>query len=322
MATVPHCPAPRTLLRPAATALAAAGLLAAAPSGASAAPPSCAPNQPAPIQLGSIGSPIEGAVVDRTGRLYVTDLPGGRIIRFDRPGAAPRTVAVLPGRNGGGALALEPDGTVIVGSGADPRVFLGDILKPGVISRVNPDTGALTQIARGFSAANGLAVTADGTIYATNDFGSLIGRRLPNGIVQSAWARFPSANGAALSRDDRYLYVSRTFVNPGVSRIPIDRPDRPESLLNLSGLDALAAPDGLTLDSQDRPIVPTNAAGDILRIDAPGRVCRLASGLGTSSVVVYGRGATGFSAGRLFRAGFDGRISEIPSAFDPGAVTP
>jgi len=210
---------------------------------------------------------------------------------------------------------------VIVGSGADPRVFLGDILKPGLIWRLNQTTGALTQIARGFSATNGLDVTANDTIYATNDFGSLIGRRLPNGVVQSEWARFPSANGAVLSHDDRYLYVSRTFVNPGVSRIPLARPDRPESLLNLSGTDALAAPDGLTLDSQDRPIVPANGAGEIWRIDAPGKVCRLASGLSSSSVVVYGRGPTGFAAGHLYRAGFDGLISEIPSAFDAGAST-
>lgn len=301
-------------------AIAAGGLATQAPL-AAAAPPSCAPNQPAPVQVGSIGSPIEGAVVDRLGRLYVTDLPGGRVIRFDTPGAPGKTVAVIPGRNGGGALALEPDGTVIVGSGADPRVFLGDILRPGIVSRLNPDTGALTQIARGFSAANGLDVTADGTIYATNDFGNLIGRRLPNGVVQPAWARFPSANGAALTRDDRYLYVSRTFVNPGVSRIPLANPARPESVLDLKGLDALAAPDGLTLDSQDRPVVPTNAAGDILRIDAPGRACRLASGLGSSSVVVYGRGPVGFQAGKLYRAGFDGKIFEIPSAFDAGAST-
>ncbi len=272
------------------------------------------------MYAGQINSAIEGAVVDRQGRLYVTDLIGGRIVRFDAPGAPGIKVATLRAKGGGGALALEPDGTVIVGGGADARVFLGDILRPGYISRLNPDTGALTQIARNLSAANGLAVTADGTIYATNDFGGQIGRRLPNGVVQPEWAPFLSANGAVMSKDDKYLYVSRTFVNGGVSRIPIASPRRPESLLALKGANGFAAPDGLTLDSAERPVVPFNAAGEIVRITAPNRACKLASGLRNPSVVVYGKGSTGFSAGRLFSAGFDGRIYEIPAAFDPAGI--
>lgn len=169
-------------VRPGLTALAAAvGLGAAAAPAAQAAFTDCAPNQAAPKLLGNIGegNKIEGMVVDRSGRLYVTDLFGGKVLRFDTPGAAPKVLLTLPAKTGGGALALEPDGTVIVGSGADPRVFLGDVLRPGAISRVNQTTGALTEIAKGFSAANGLDVAADGTIYATNDFGSLIGRRCP-----------------------------------------------------------------------------------------------------------------------------------------------
>ena len=282
--------------------------------------PACAADQPRQVYVGTINTAIEGAVVDQQGRLYVTDLLGGRVIRFDAPGAAAKTVAVLPGRSGGGALAVEPDGTVIVGGGADPRVFLGDLLRPGYISRLNPDTGALTQIARNLSAANGLAVTADDTIYATNDFGGQIGRRLPSGVVQPEWAPFLSANGAVLSKDDQYLYVSRTFVNAGVSRVSIAT-RKAQSLLTLKGTDGFAAPDGLTLDSQDRPVVPLNTGGEIIRINAPNQACKLASGLGSSSVVVYGKGTTGFSAGRLFKAGFDGKIYEIPSAYDAGAAS-
>lgn len=317
---------PSSVLRSRARSVAISTLAAAGVAGAVTAPPAsatsfraCASDQPRPVQVGSIGAAIEGAVVDRGGRLYVTDLFGGRIVRFDAPGAAPKTVAVLPGRSGGGALALEPDGTVIVGGGADPRVFLGDVLRPGYVSRLNPETGALTQIARGFSAANGLAVTTDGTIYATNDFGELVGRRLPDGRVQAGWARIPSANGAALDRAERYLYVGRTFVNAGVSRIPLDAPARPERLLTLQPADAFAAPDGLTLDAQDRPVVPLNAAGEVIRIDAPGQACRLARGLQTPSLAFYGKGDRGFSAGHLYTAGFDGKIHEIPAGFDAGA---
>ncbi|MDO9356883.1 MAG: hypothetical protein Q7T55_24515 [Solirubrobacteraceae bacterium] len=273
---------------------------------------------PAPILQGNIGSPIEGMVVDRSGRLWVTDLLGGKIIRFDRPGASGTVVATIPG-GGGGALELLPDGTVIVGSGADPRVLFGDVLKPGAISTVDPVTGTLTPLAKGFSAANGFAVTRDGTIFATNDFASLIGKRAPDGTITTKWASLPSANGAALDKAQKYLYVSRTFFAPGVTRIPIDNPSKPERVLTLQGTDVFAAPDGLTLDSKDRPIVPTNNAGEIIRIDAPEKACRLAKGLPNSSVVAYGKGSVGFSKGRLFRAGFDGKVYEVPAAFDPGA---
>ncbi len=322
------CPA-STLRRPLAAPRAAgvallagaAGLaLAAGPAQAAFAPCPTADGlaAPAPKVVGTIGSAIEGMVVDNAGRLWVTDLPGGKILRFDAPGSKPTLVATIPG-GGGGALELEPDGTVIVGSGADARVLFGDLLRPGAISRVDPVTGRLTQIARGFSAANGFAVTGNGTIFATNDFASAIGKRDPDGKVTPKWTTIASANGAALNKDDSYLYVSRTFVNPGVSRISTADPTKRQSLLNLQGLDAFAAPDGLTLDSQDRPIVPTNVAGEILRINAPGKACRLAKGLSSSSVVAYGKGDVGFSKGRLFRAGFDGRVVEVPAGFDAGA---
>jgi gluconolactonase len=286
------------------------------PAGAQATTTCPAPRPP--VQVGDTGVALEGAVVDRQGRLYVTDLFGGRVLRFDRPGGPYSVVATLPEKSGGGALALTPDGTVLVGSGADARVLLGDILRPGVVSKLVGST--LTPLYQGFSAADGLAVAHDGTIYATNDFASRIGRVDPAGAVDPDWGTFPSANGAVLSRDDQYLYVSRTFVNPGVSRIPVAHPDRPESLLDLTGTHTFDAPDGLTLDSQDRPVVPTDGSGEIFRIEKPGVTCTLATGLSLSSVIVYGRGTTGFAAGHLYRAGFDGKIYEIPAGFDSGAV--
>ncbi|MFI7586178.1 SMP-30/gluconolactonase/LRE family protein [Spongisporangium articulatum] len=311
----------RRARRSAATASLAltAGLLTATTTGApaQAATVTCPPVQ-APVQIGDAGVALEGAVVDNAGRLFVTDLFGGRVLRFDKPGAAPVEALKLP-VGGGGALALRPDGTLLVGGGANPKVFLGDVLKPGVIYGWNQNTGALTTVAKGFSAADGLAVAHDGTIYATNDFGTLIGRVTPDGTKQADWARLPSANGAVLNHDDSYLYVSRTFWNPGVSRIPVAHPDKPESLLDLTFPRTFAAPDGLTIDSQDRPVVPTDVGGKILRIEKPGVTCTLATGVGASSVIVYGHGTTGFLKGHLYRAGFDGKIYEIPAGFDPGA---
>jgi gluconolactonase len=309
----------RTIAALVGVVLAAVGLSIAGAPRSVAAPVCPGAGQPPVLVARVPGAALEGLTVDPGGRLYTTDLVSGRVYRVDAPGAAAVPVATVPGGSGAGALAWAPDGTLLVGYGADPRVLLGDVLRPGAIAKLDTATNRLTPFVGGLSAANGMDVARDGTIYATNDFGQLVGRVLPNGAVAADWARFPSANGAVLGTDDAYLYVSRTFVNPGVSRIPVANPGAPESLLTFAGGDVIAAPDGLTLDSQDRPVVPTNAAGQIIRIDGPNAFCVLAQGLPSSSVVTYGRGPSGFAQGRLFRAGFDGAIYEIPGGFDPSA---
>ncbi|MFD4467532.1 SMP-30/gluconolactonase/LRE family protein [Rhodococcus sp. NPDC058505] len=277
---------------------------------AAVAAPGC-PDARSPVVVGSVpGAVLEGATVDAAGRLYVTDLASGRVLRLDRPGAPAVPIATVPS-GGAGGLAWTPDGSLLVGYGADARVLTGDVTRSAGIVAVDVTSGAVRPFASGLSAANGLAVAGDGTVYATNDFGSLVGRVLPNGVVQPDWAVLPSANGAALSADDRYLYVSRTFADPGVSRIPTANPGAPESVVTFTGGDVIAAPDGLVLDPQGRPVVPTDVSGQILRVDGPGRYCVLASGLPMSSVLTYGDGDAGFSAGRLFRAGFDGAIYEV-----------
>ena len=265
------------------------------------------------------GAALEGLTVDARGRLYTTDLVSGRVFRLDRPGAGAVPIAKVPS-GGAGALAWAPDGTLLVGYGSDPRVFLGDAIRPGAIARLDVNTLALRPWVGGLSAADGMDVSARGNVYATNDFGNLVGRITPTGAVQGNWGAIPSANGAVLNRDDSFLYVSRTFANPGVSRISTANPRVIQSLLTLGGADALAAPDGLTLDAADRPVVPFNASGQIVRITSPGRYCVLASGLPLSSVVSYGRSTGGFSAGHLYRAGFDGRIFEIPGGYSAGSV--
>jgi secreted PhoX family phosphatase len=99
----------------------------------------------------------------------------------------------------------------------------------------------------------------------------------------------------------------------------VDNPGYSESLVDLGGFETFSAPDGLTLDSRDRAIVPTDISGEVWRIDGPGQYCSLTSGLQASSVLTYGRGNSGFAAGHLYRAGFDGKIFEIPAGFDAGA---
>ncbi|MBF6289479.1 hypothetical protein GV791_18840 [Nocardia cyriacigeorgica] len=289
-------------------------------TGTAQAAPIC-PGAGQPTSLAAtVGGALEGLTVDDRGRAFTTDLSTGRVYRIDAPGAPAVPIATVPS-GGGGALAWTPRGTLLVGYGADARVVVGDALRHAGIVEMDPNTGALTPFASGLSAANGMATARDGSVYATNDFASLIGKVHPNRTVQADWARFPSANGAVLDRNDEFLYVARTFVNPGVSRIPVANPAAPQSVLDLTGPDALSAPDGLTLDSADRPVVPLNTAGQVIRVDAPNQYCILSTGNPLTSVVTYGRGTQGFSAGRLFAATFTGVIYEVPGGFDPNART-
>jgi hypothetical protein len=101
------------------------------------------------------------------------------------------------------------------------------------------------------------------------------------------------------------------IARPGASLIPTANPGTSQSLVDLAGGDALAAPDGPTLDSRDRPVVPLNTAGQVIRIDAPSQYCVLGSGNPSTSVLSYGRGTEGFT----------GVVYEIPGGFDPNATT-
>ncbi|NEW48085.1 SMP-30/gluconolactonase/LRE family protein [Nocardia cyriacigeorgica] len=290
-----------------------------AASPASAAPICPGAGQPTSVAA-TVSGALEGLTVDDRGRAFTTDATTGRVYRIDAPGAPAVPLATVPS-GGAGALAWTPHGTLLVGYGADARTAFGDTLRHAGIVEMDPNTGALTPFASGLSAANGMATADNGTVYATNDFGSLIGKVHPDRTVQADWASFPSANGAVLGRNDEFLYVGRTFANPGVSRIPTTNPAAPQSLLDLTGGKALSAPDGLTLDSQDRPVVPLNTAGQVIRVDAPNQYCILSTGNPLTSVVTYGRGTKGFSAGRLFAATFTGVIYEVPGGFDPEART-
>ncbi|RMI30381.1 SMP-30/gluconolactonase/LRE family protein [Nocardia stercoris] len=301
---------------PVAAALVTAGLLTA--PAATAAPICPGAGQPV-IRVAEIpGTALQALTVDPDGRAYVADLTSGRVFRIDAPGAAPSVVATVPAAGG---LAWLPDGRLLIGYGSDARVLVGDAARAAGIVVFDPATGTVSPFADGLSAASGLTVAHDGTVFATNDFGDLVARIAPDGTVQADWAHFPSVNGGVLDPANRYIYASRTFVNPGVSRIPVAAPWAPESLLDFTGGDLLAAPDDPTLDSLERPVLPLNPSGRIIRIDAPGRYCELGSGDGETSVVTYGRGSTGFAAGHLYAATFTGIVDEIPGGFDPAATT-
>src|SRR5438552_375814 len=178
---------------------------------------------------------------------------------------------------------------------------LGDQFPMSSLVRVQPDTGGASTFASGLGMANGIAQAADGTLYATNDFGFDIDRVDTNGHVDHGWAKVLSTNGVVVSRDQHYLYVSQTFQPAAVQRITIANPSQVSTFAAAQGADMAAGPDDMTRDAKGNLYLAANRAGQVWRIATDGSICVLASGLPNPSAAVMGPGsvAANLYVGRL-----------------------
>jgi len=164
---------------------------------------------------------LDSAIVDRRGQLFFTDRNG--LLRLDRPGAKPRRVALYEEPGG---LVLDGTGKLIAGSGNSiANGIVGDFTGPAKLLRIGPDTGAQRVYATGLAMANGLARDRDGTIYASNDFGSGIDR-VRGGRTERGWARVQSGNGLAIDTTGRYLYAAQTLVPAAIRQVDLRDPSR------------------------------------------------------------------------------------------------
>ncbi|MFJ6793482.1 SMP-30/gluconolactonase/LRE family protein [Streptomyces sp. NPDC091268] len=305
----------RTAVRRRRRARAAALVLAAAAGlfvpGTARATPACDTSAAAPpVQVARIPDWVESIAVDGRGRMFATAYSSGRVYRIDAPGSAPVPLTGNIGANGG--IAVRPDGRLLVGTGNDVLHSLtGDLLPVSELLLVDPESGSVSTYASGLGGIDGVALAPDGTVYTTTLGGQGIGRVTPDGRVDPLWARVAQPNGIAVSPDGAQVYVVQTTIAPGLYRIPVDDPAHPQRWISADAANALALPDGLTLDARGRPLIATHAADRIWRAEG-GALCTVESGLYLSTQVAYGRGERGFSAGRLYRAGVDGRVYEVP----------
>ncbi|MEU7576134.1 SMP-30/gluconolactonase/LRE family protein [Streptomyces sp. NPDC041068] len=294
-------------------AVMAAGLLMAAP--AHAAPTCDAPEAAPPTQVAHIPDWVESMAVDKQGRMFATAYVTGRVYRIDAPGSEPVAITGNIGANGG--VVVREDGRLLVGTGNDlAHSLTGDFHPTSKLLLVDPESGKVTTYASGLGGIDGVALAPDGTVYTTTLGGRNIGRVTPDGRVDPAWAKVPQPNGVAVSPDGKQVYVIQTTVAPGLYRIPVDNPSRPERWISVAPSDVLALPDGITLDSAGRPLVATHAAGQIWRVEG-GKLCAVESGMHLSTQITYGQGGRGFSAGKLYRSGVDGKIYEVPAGAEP-----
>jgi gluconolactonase len=288
----------------------AAALLTAAPAAAVA--PCDRTIEPRVLAAGQ--GTLESVITGAGGRLYFTATPdeeAGRLMVLPRRRSTPRVVNT-PIRSPGG-LAVDDRGRILVGYGNGLNGVTGTLFPASGLFRVDPRTGARTLFTNGLSMANGIVRSSDGTVYASDDFGTNIDR-VRNGRVDHGWIRTLSPNGLVLSRDERYLYWAQTFQPPQISRVDLAEHRRAEVFARGDLGDLTAGLDGMTRDSRDRLFVAANGIGEVWRVDTAGRACMLADGVGRPSAVAFGSGRRGFKRDSLYVVEFGGTVWELRRA--------
>lgn len=278
-------------------------------TGTALAAPSCGPAPKTRTLATGLGL-LESAIVDRKGRLFVTD--GDGLLRLDRPGSRPRRVALYADPGG---LVLDGAGKLIAGSGTTiAGGLLGDVTGPAKLLRIDPDSGAQRVYATGLAQANGLARGPDGAIYASNDAGSAIDR-VVRGHTQRGWARVQSGNGLVIDTTGRWLYAAQTFVPAAIRQVDLRDPSHQSDYVRPPLSDTIAGLDGMTRDARDRLFVAAQVPGELWRVGRPPRVCALVRGLDRfpngPSAVVTGVGSGPFPARNVYVLTFGGDVIEV-----------
>lgn len=166
----------------------------------------------------SIDSFLEGPSFDRTGFLYVTDIPYGRIFRISPQGKWELVVQYDGWPNG---LKIHRDGHIVIADYKYGIMQLDPMLK-----QVTP---LLThRRSEGFKGVNDLIFDSAGRLYFTDQ--GQTGMHDPTGRVfrydfeakklDCLLDRGVSPNGIALSPDEKVLYVAMTRGN-AVWRLPL-----------------------------------------------------------------------------------------------------
>ncbi len=294
-------------------ALAAAALaLTAAPA---VAVPDCSP-MPAARTLASGQGVLESVAADARGRLFISDLGAGRILRLDGRKATPRVLT--SGIDAPGGLVLDGAGRLVAGFGDSAAAGQADDGRAG-LERIDTDTGERRLITRGLGMANGVARGPDGSYYATNDFAGDVDR-IRRGGVEADWAKLESSNGLAVDTANRFLYVDQTFADAAIKRVDLAAPGRVRTYFSAPAADANAFLDGMARDGANRLYVAANGAGEVWRIDRDRSACALVRGLSNPSSVSFGGGGA-FPTRNLYVVAFSGVIVELADVTtDPPAA--
>lgn len=153
---------------------------------------------------------LEGLCFDRAGDLYFVDVFGGDVLKLDR---ATESVAVIRslGEQHPAALKIHRDGRLFV-------CCLGDF-RAGHVLAMNPDGSDVRRVLEG-PVVDDMVFAANGDFYFT-DFQGRVGAptggayhwSADSGAITPILTALAGANGIALSRDERCLWITETNGN-------------------------------------------------------------------------------------------------------------
>lgn len=215
-----------------------------------------------------VDSFLEGPCFDAAGRLYVTDIPHGRLLRID---ADLTWTCVLESNGWPNGLALHADGSLWI---SDYRHG---------IQRFDPAAAQLSTVlghrnSESFKGVNDLLFDAAGRLYFTDqgqtgmhDPTGRVYRLQPDGRLDVLLSNGPSPNGLAVSADMRVLYVALTRANQ-VWRGPLLADGSISKMGALQTFFGPAGPDGLAIDRFGRLLVAHPGLGGTFVLNAMGEV--------------------------------------------------
>lgn len=227
---------------------------------------------------------LEGPSFDRAGRLYLVDIPWGRIFRVSPEGE----FELFTEYDG------EPNGLKIH---RDGRIFVADFRRGLMV--VDPHTRRVEpcleqSVQAGFKGLNDLHFALNGDLYFTDqgltglhDPTGRLYRLRANGTLDLLLDNIPSPNGLVLNLAQDLVYLNVTRAN-AVWRVPMDANGTPFKVgvfVQLSG--GLGGPDGLAIDEQGNLAVAHFGLGCVWLFSALGEpLYRIRSPLGLATTNV------------------------------------
>ncbi len=214
---------------------------------------------------------LEGPGFDRSGNLYVTDIPFGRVFRVTPDGTWTLVTEYDGWPNG---LKIHRDGHVVI---TDYRRGL---------MRLDPASGKIaalleTRHSEGFKGVNDLVFATNGDLYFTDqgqtgwhDPTGRVFRLHASGRLDCLIATVPSPNGIVLNPAESQVYVAVTRAM-AVWRLPLmadGSVSKAGTWIQLSG--GLSGPDGMAADVEGGIVVCHLGIG-VWRFDARGRPTHL-----------------------------------------------
>lgn len=239
-----------------------------------------------------IDSFLEAPVMHADGRLYVSDIPYGRIFQIDAAGHWELALQ----------YAGEPNGMKFM---SPSEAYICDFLH-GLV-RWDVETNEVSPLiarknSERFKGLNDLTISSEGDIYFTDqgqtglhDSTGRVYRYTRGGRLELVLDGVPSPNGLVLSADESVLFLAVTRDN-SVWRVPLSKDGTAYKVGRFMTFNGPGGPDGLAMTAKGNLVIATPGVGAVWVVNEFGEVlerhdCRPFGNLPTN--IAFDRDDTG-----------------------------